>query len=274
MKHNCATARLPFPDMGQLFTLRNASGMRATISERGAALISWWAPDRYGRMTDVVLGCSDARAYADNGLAFGAFATEHSVSLRLLPRHGESGAGAPQMIVHYRLDDDGSLAIEVEAQTRFPTPLNMTAHPYFNLTGGIADVGDHMLQILADDFVAVAADGRSSRIVRVGGTALDFRQPAAIGSRLTWPDLQVSAAAGFDHHFRVARGPGGELAEVARVFEPRSGRQLQVSTTGTGLQFQSSSALDGFSLEARATDGVLLPGKVLRQATVYRLSVR
>lgn len=272
MKHNCATASLPFPDMGQLFTLRNSSGMRATISERGAALISWWAPDRYGRLADVVLGCSDARAYVDNRVAFGAFATEHTVSLRLLPGHGASGTGAPQMIVHYRLDDDGSLAIEVEAQTNVPTPMSMTVHPYFNLTGGIADVGDHMLQILADDFVA--ADGCSSRMVRVGGTALDFRQPAAIGSRLCWPDLQVAAAGGFDHHFRVARGPGGKLAEVARVFEPRSGRQLQVSTTGTGLQFQSSSALDGFTLEARAADGVLLPGKVLRQATVYRLSVR
>ena len=40
----------------QLYTLRNAQDMRVTISERGAALVSWWAPDRYGRVADVLLG--------------------------------------------------------------------------------------------------------------------------------------------------------------------------------------------------------------------------
>jgi aldose 1-epimerase len=59
-------------DECQLFTLRNAHGMHLTISERGAALLSWWAPDRYGRMADVLLGYREPQEYAANAVYFGA----------------------------------------------------------------------------------------------------------------------------------------------------------------------------------------------------------
>jgi aldose 1-epimerase len=55
-----------------LFTLQNAHGMRVMISEHGAALVSWWAPDRYGRMADVLLGYREPGDYAGNGAYFGA----------------------------------------------------------------------------------------------------------------------------------------------------------------------------------------------------------
>lgn len=55
-----------------LHTLRNAHDMRVTISEHGAALVSWWAPDRYGRVADVLLGYADPDAYASNTAYFGA----------------------------------------------------------------------------------------------------------------------------------------------------------------------------------------------------------
>lgn len=300
MTSNSSRASHSFPAMGQLFTLRNADGMRATISERGATLISWQAPDRYGRLADVVLGCSDARAYADNRVCFGAvndngwqlrggpeghwhaFATDSSVSLRLMPAAGEMNSGALQVIVHYRLGDDGSLAIEVEAQAPAPTPapMHLTVHPYFNLNGGRADVGDHMLQIDADKYIEVDADGWPLRMARVGGTAFDFRRPAAIGARLTWPDPQVEAAGGFNHRYCVMRRQAGALREVARVVDPGSGRRLQVSTTGGGLQLYSGNALDGFCLEAHASErpdasrAMLQPGQVYRQATVYRMSLQ
>jgi aldose 1-epimerase len=52
--------------------LRNAEGMSVTISERGAALVSWLAPDRYGRMADILLGYRDSQGYRDNQAYFGA----------------------------------------------------------------------------------------------------------------------------------------------------------------------------------------------------------
>ena len=332
----------------RLFTLRNAAGMSVTISERGAAMVSWLAPDRYGRMADVLLGYPDARGYLDNRdyfgavlgrwanrIAHGSFEVDgvaHSVSTNdrgnhlhggphgfhtlrwqgsetaegltftLTSKAGDDGfPGKVDVQVTYRLGDDGSLSIAYEAVTDAPTPLNLTAHPYFNLNGGSADVGDHMLQIDADHFLETDAAGIPHALMAVGGTAFDFRQPAAIGARLVWPDAQVRQAGGFDHCFCVrspARGKSGALREVARVVDPGSGRELRVSTTEAGLQFYSGNSLagvqgrgatpyaryDGFCLEAHAypdqVNGayaaavILRPGQVYRQSTVYRLGLQ
>lgn len=93
-------------------------------------------------------------------------------------------------------------------------------------------------------------------------------------------------------------GRTGPLREVARVYDPGSGRRLQVSTTEPGLQFYSGNSLagvqgragrpyarhDGFCLEAHAYPDqlngqcasavILRPGQVYRQTTVYRLSLQ
>jgi aldose 1-epimerase len=336
------------PTGDQLFTLRNAHDMCVTISERGAALVSWWSPDRYGRMADVLLGHADAAGYVDNSAYFGAVigrwasriangrftldgealqaavndrgnhlhggpdgfhrarwqaSSSHAgLSLRLASPDGEGGfPGNVEVHVHYRLDDDGGLCIEYEAVADAPTPINLTVHPYFNLNGGSADVGDHMLQIDADYYLEVDEGGIPVNMAAVGGTAFDFRQPAAIGPRLAWPDPQVRLAGGFDHCYCVrthGKGRAGPLREVARVYDPGSGRQLQVSTTEAGLQFYSGNSLDGvpgrgarpyarhdgFCLEAHAYPDqlngphaaavILRPGQVYRQVTVYRMSVQ
>ena len=47
---------LPGGDAVRLFTLRNAHDMRVTISDLGATLVAWHAPDRAGRIADVLLG--------------------------------------------------------------------------------------------------------------------------------------------------------------------------------------------------------------------------
>jgi len=332
----------------QLFTLRNADGMRVTISERGAALVSWWAPDRYGRQSDVVLGYASPASYRDNQVYMGAVvgrwanriahgrfvldgaavqvavndrgnhlhggpqgfhalrwdgeAQPQEVLLRLRSPAGEAGfPGNVQIQVRYRLGDDGALSIDYEAVTDAPTPLNLTAHPYFNLNGGSADIGDHMLQVDADYYLATDATGIPLGMAPVGGTPFDFRRPAAIGARLCWPDEQLRLAGGFDHCYAIrgrADGQGGALREVARVVDPGSGRCLQVSTTEAGLQFYSGNYLDGvrgraarpyarydgFCLEAGAfpdqlnselaATAILRPGQVYRQSTVYRISLQ
>jgi aldose 1-epimerase len=332
----------------RLHTLRNAQDMRLTISERGAALVSWWAPDRYGHVADVLLGYPDARGYVENSFYFGAVigrwanriaqgrftvdgearqteandrgnhlhggsdgfhrarwnavVENDAVSLRLTSPDGDGGfPGKLEVLVQYRLDDDGALTIGYEAVADAPTAINLTSHPYFNLNGGSVDVGDHMLQIDADYYLEIDASGIPVNVAAVGGTAFDFRQPAAIGPRLAWHDPQIQLAGGFDHCYSLkpnSRGRAGHLREVARVYDPGSGRRLEVSTTEVGLQFYSGNALagvqgragrpyakhDGFCLEAHAfpdqingphADAVILrPGQVYRQTTVYRLGLQ
>jgi aldose 1-epimerase len=348
MMINQSPASIPTRSEDRLYTLRNAQGMSLTISERGAALVSWLTPDRYGRMADVLLGYADSHGYRDNRDYFGAVigrwanriaggkyvldgrpmqapvndrgnhlhggpegfhsalwqATRSAsgISLHLVSPHGSAGfPGNLEVQVHYQLDDDGSLTIDYQAISDAPTPVNLTAHPYFNLNGGSADVGDHMLQIDSDYYMEIDPNGIPTTVSGVGGTPFDFRQPAAIGPRLRWPDAQIGQTGGFDHCYCVkdhVKGRSGPLREVARVYDPGSGRRLQVSTTEAGLQFYSGNALEGvqgrgdspyarhagFCLEANAYPDqlnsehaaavILRPGQVYRQTTIYRLSLQ
>ena len=341
----------PSPARARLFTLKNAYGMSVTISERGAALVSWQAPDRYGRSADILLGYPEDEQDLHRRWYFGAIIgrwanriargrfeldgrmVQADVNDRGNHLHGgESGfhaarwegemahggltlslespdghAGFPGTMavrVFYQLDDDGSLSIEYQATCDAPTPINLTSHPYFNLNGGTGDVGDHMLQIDADYYLATDPAGIPIGRAPVGGTPFDFRQPAAIGPRLRWPDPQIRVAGGFDHCYclgddpRRTSDPLGKLRTVARVIDPGSGRQLQVATTEPGLQFYSGNALGGvtgrngvpyarhhgFTLEAGAYPDqlnghgaaavILRPGQVYRQTTIYRVSLQ
>lgn len=56
----------------RLYTLRNHTGMRVTISDLGATMVNWWAPDRYGREADVLLGFERVEQYTNNPAYFGA----------------------------------------------------------------------------------------------------------------------------------------------------------------------------------------------------------
>lgn len=331
-----------------LYTLRNGQDMRVTLSDRGAALVSWWAPDRYGRVADVLLGYSGVQGYLANSSYFGAvigrwanriaggrFSLDGSdyllernegnshlhggqagfhlaqwqvqvendgVRFKLTSAEGVGGfPGNLQVEVRYRLDDDGRLMIDYEASADAPTPINLTVHPYFNLNGGSSDIGDHLLLIDADHYLKIDEDRIPVEVATVAGSAFDFRKPAPIGPRLTWPDPQIRLAGGFDHCYCVRRKTdteAGALREVARVYDPGSGRQLSVATTEAGLQFYSGNFLggvkgrgrrpyamhDGFCLEAQAYPNqingpdaeavVLRPGQVYRQTTVYRLAVQ
>ena len=312
--NNLTLARTSLHDDDQLFTLRNTQEMCVTISERGAALVSWTAPDRYGKAADVLLGYPDPSSYAENKVYFGAvigrwanriaqgrflldgapvqtvvndrgnhlhggehgfhharwegYEDDGKVSLRLISPDGDAGfPGNVEVQVHYTLDDDGKLTIEYEAESDAPTPINLTSHPYFNLNGGVADVGDHMLQIDADFYLETDRGGIPVGVAAVGGTPFDFRQPAAIGPRLAWLDPQLKRAGGFNHCYFMrahSKGRAGLLREVARAVDPGSGRQLLVSTTEPAVQFSSGPALDGFSLATQSGT----PGK---HTTVYRV---
>lgn len=333
-------------DTGEsVFTLRNARDMRVTISARGATMLSWLAPDRYGNVADVLLGYPDAAGYQDNGSCyFGAIvgrwanriagarfsvdgadyvvdrnngsnhlhggdsgfhqalwearSDEQGLHFRLDSADGDGGyPGNLQVQMSYRLDDDGALVLDYQAITDAPTPVNLTAHPYFNLNGGSADIGDHLLAIDADYYLPVDAGLIPVGKAPVAGSAFDFRQAAPIGPRLGWPEPQLALAGGFDHCYCLQANPQHGLRDVASVYDPGSGRRLTVATTETGLQFYSGNFLagvrgrgaapyaihDGFCLEAQAYPNqingpdaeavILRPGQVYRQTTVYRLEL-
>jgi aldose 1-epimerase len=138
----------------------------------------------------------------------------------------------------------------------------------------------------------------TGELAPVDGTPFDFRKPAAIGARINDAHPQIVNGKGYDHNW-VLNGAAGQMRIVARVFEPKSGRTLEVSTSEPGMQFYAGNFLDGsitgkggqaytqrsgFCLETQhypdtpnqpdfpAT--LLKPGQEYRTATVFKFGTR
>jgi len=207
---------------------------------------------------------------------------------------GEEGyPGNLQLTVEYSLTDEHGLRIDYSATTDKATPLCLTNHSYFNLAGdGVDNVLGHVLQINADKTVGVdermIANG-SKRSVEAGVN--DFRTPAKVGDRIN--KLFLSHGDNY-----LIDNPGSVSQKVAVIFEPGSGRSMEVYSTATNLQFYTSKGIqtkeigksgrvykeyDGFCLEcqgfADATNHpnfpsiILEPGKVFRQTVDYKFSL-
>ena len=170
-------------------------------------------------------------------------------SLVLRHRSPDGEAGYPGILdvrVTYSLPAGGVLAVEYEATTDRPTPVNLTQHAYFDLAGeGSGMATDQLLQLEADRYAPITRDlVPQGSLLPVDGTPFDFRQPVALGAALRAADPQLALTGGYDHSFTVRRaGPG--LVPAARLAEPRSGRSLTVWTTEPAVHLYTGNFLDG-----------------------------
>jgi len=232
------------------------------------------------------------------------YETTDGVALELsyLSRDGEEGyPGNLSCTVIYHLTNENELRITYKAQTDKATPVNLTHHSYFNLAGQTSgkNILNHQLMINADQFLPVNQD-----LIPLGspadvkGTPMDFTSATAIGARINNDDPQLKNGGGYDHNW-ILRGKDGSFALAATVYEPNSGRVMEVYTTEPGLQFYSGNFLDGsikgkngsvynhrggFCLETQHFPDspnkpqypttILKPGEQYYQLTSYKFSAR
>lgn len=231
------------------------------------------------------------------------FSSADGPALRLSHRSVDGDEGYPgnlDVTVTYTLGADGALRLDYAATTDQPTPLNLTNHTYFNLAGeGSGDVLGHVLTLNATHYTPVNPGLiPTGAIAPVAGTPLDFRTPQRIGDRIDQPAEQLRLAGGYDHNF-VLDAREGRPALAAAVFEPQSGRLLEILTTEPGVQFYSGNFLSGnfagkgghiyrrrggFCLETQHfpdspnqphfPSAILRPGMTWRSTTVFRFSAR
>lgn len=171
--------------------------------------------------------------------------TKDSVGVRLtyLSVDGEEGyPGNLTCTVVYTLTNNDELRVDYEATTDKSTPVNLTHHSFWNLAGNASrDILGHELMLNADHFLPVDSGLiPTGEIKSVKGSPMDFTTPATIGSRIEHVE------GGYDHNYVLNRQTHGEeLILAGRVYEPVSGRGMEIYTTEPGIQFYSGNFFDG-----------------------------
>ena len=222
-----------------------------------------------------------------------------SLQLRYTSKDGEEGyPGNLSVTAVYTLTDDNALKLEYTATTDKDTVINLTQHSYFNLAGK-GDILKHEVMMPADKFTPVDSTLiPTGELKPVEGTPFDFRTSTAIGARIGQDDEQLKFGNGYDHNW-VMNKPMGQLGLMARVYEPTTGRVLEVWSTEPGLQFYTGNFLDGkltgkggwvyqfrngFCMESQHYPDspnqpnfpsvVLKPGQVYKNTIIFKFSVQ
>lgn len=218
-----------------------------------------------------------------------------ALQLSLISEDGDQGyPGNVHVHAIYYFDNDNGLGIDFRAVTDRTTPINLTFHGYFNLSGeGNGNVLDHVVQILAPQITEVNLNAiPTGNIIDITNTAFDFTSPNTIGSRIN--QLQ----GGYDHNY--VRFPYGDIPKVVAIAEsPETGIKMTVWTTQPGIQFYTGNFLDatlvgksgnrygmysGFCLEtqhfpdspnnAHFPRTLIEPGEVYQESTIYRFDTK
>jgi aldose 1-epimerase len=338
-----AFGTLPDGTAVELYTLTNANGLVAKVTNYGTIITEVHVPDRGGKLGDVVLGFDNLAQYLKghpcfgctvgrvaNRIAKGRFTLDgktYTLAVNNGPNHlhgglkgfdkklwkaetqpgasvkftytsvdGEEGyPGTLAATVTMTLTDANELRLDYRATTDRATPVNLTNHSYFNLAGH-GTVLQHELMIAADTYTP--SDSTlipTGEIKPVKSTPMDFTKPRAIGLRFS--ELHAKPL-GYDHNF-VLNGGGKSLALAARVYEPETGRVMELLTTEPGVQLYTGNFLNGsltgkggvvyqqhtgFCLETQHFPDsvnqpkfpsiILRPDQVYRQTTVHKFSAR
>lgn len=216
------------------------------------------------------------------------------------PAGEEDYPGNVGVRVTYTLNNHNELAIDYYAETDADTLVNLTNHSYFNIGGKTSeDVLEHELYINGDHFLPVDDTLIPTGELReVKDTPMEFSEPTVIGARIEDDDEQLTLASGYDQNWVLNKNTAGELSLAARVYDPVSGRVMEVLTTQPGMQFYSGNRLadmhgkDGRVHQKRAAlcletqhypdspnkdhfpSTVLKPGEQYHQKTIYKFSVK
>jgi aldose 1-epimerase len=336
-----------------LYILKNKSGFEVAITNFGGTLVSLKAPDKSGKIADVILGYDSVTGYENgkayfggtigrygNRIAHGKFSLNgttytlpkndgenslhggtigfnkriwtakdvstsagEALELTYLSKDGEEGypGNLSAKVVFTVPANHNSIKIEYSATTDKETVVNLTNHAYFNLAGqGNGDILGHELTLHASKFNPVDATLIPNGELRsVQNTPFDFLKPVAIGKRIDQDDEQLKFGKGYDHDWVIDRTGANTLSPAARVYEPQSGRVMEVLTTEPGIQFYSGNFLDGtiqgkegksyphrsaFCLETQHfpdspnhpdfPSTVLKPGQHYHSTTVYQFSTK
>ncbi|MFT5887132.1 MAG: aldose 1-epimerase [Arcticibacterium sp.] len=228
-------------------------------------------------------------------------AANPTLKLSVISPDGAGGfPGNLNVEVTYTLMPDDALRIDYKATTDKPTVANLTNHCYFNLSAFKSDILDHEITLHADSYLPVD-EGLIpyGEVASVTGTPFDFTSSKRIGEEINdSTDAQIVIGGGYDHAW-IFTDKSKEMKLGASVYEPTSGRVMEVYTKEPAVQFYTGNFLNGSLIGhdnvkydkrwglCLETEGypdapnkpeypstTLRPGEVYETSTMYKFSVK
>lgn len=184
-----------------------------------------------------------------NRLWTGRVETDRVVFSYLSPSGEENYPGDLSVEVCYDWNDDAELEMTYYAKTSAKTVVNLTNHAYFNLRGEDAGPGamlDQELQLDAVNFLWYDNGCvPTGEFTPVKGTPMDFTSPKPIGKDISADYEPIKIGAGYDQCWVVDGYEKDKLTHCGYLFDPVSGRRMDISSTQPGVQVYTGNWLQG-----------------------------
>lgn len=305
----------------EIYTLTNENGIVVKITNYEGIVVSVLVPNSQGTMADIVLGYDTLQNYIEYDPYFGGiqdkgaqrlnnvvwkvqeFKNAEGVGLELQTETqvAEDTEDILEVTVRYTLTNNNELQIDYAATADVDTHVNLTNDIYFNLAGaGSGNIFDHEILINGESYYPFDAQTMRpiSEMQSVIGTPMNYREPRNIGTGIKQQEQeQVEAVRGYRHIWRIDAEPidGEPLPLAARVYDPESGRVLEVRTSASGVWFETGNFMDkttvgkddvvydahvGFTLAAREVElskrtihfpsVPLMPGQRYSHTIIYK----
>ena len=176
------------------------------------------------------------------------YVADNAITLRLVSPDGADGfPGNLDIKMTYTLTPENEFEVTYHATTDKKTIVNLSHHSFFNLKGEAGGtITDHVLTINADYITPTDAELiPTGELMPVEGTPFDFREPHTIGERINEKHEQLINGKGYDQNWVFAREDNGQVMTMASLYEPSTGRCMDIATDQVAMQFYSGNFFEG-----------------------------